>query len=81
MRAPINRASIDMNQPAIQVVNHKWRRQISAARIAWRKLTEEELLASEGKAQNLIALLQEHYALSLDEAAHKVTNFMARRDY
>lgn len=70
-----------MNQPTIPEVNNKWRRQVSAARIAWRQLTEEELLASEGKANNLINLLQERYALSQDEAAHKVTNFMARRDY
>jgi len=70
-----------MNQPSITQVNNKWRRQVSAARIAWRQLTEEDLLASEGKANNLINLLQEHYALSLDEATHKVTNFMARRDY
>ena len=81
MRAPTNRASTDMNQPTTPEVNNKWRRQVSAARIAWRKLTEEELLASEGKANNLIALLQERYALSKEEATHKVTNFMARRDY
>ena len=81
MLTPISRASIDMNQPATPVINLKWRRHISAARIAWRKFTEEELLASEGKENNLIALLQERYALSQGEAAHKVTNFMDRRDY
>lgn len=56
-----------------------WNRQVIAARIAWNRLTEDELLASDGEHEKLVALVQERYEISRDEAARRVRNFMEAR--
>lgn len=57
-------------------VKGQWQQQIGAAKIAWGKLTEDELLKSEGHEQKLVGLVQEHYAISLAEAEKQVKDFI-----
>ena len=58
----------------------KWKLHLRAAKIAWAGLSDDELLASEGRLDLLISLVQERYALSAPEATRRVTNFLSMRD-
>jgi hypothetical protein len=46
--------------------------------VAWEKLTDNELLQTEGHAQKLTGLAQERYAISPDEADKQVKKFFKR---
>lgn len=64
--------------PSMDELKGKWQQQIGAAKIAWGKLTEDELLKSEGHAQNLTGLVQERYAITREEADKQVQRFMEK---
>ena len=64
-----------MNIPSVDEVKGKWKQQIGAAKIAWGKLTEDELLKLEGHEQKLAGLVQERYAVTRDEADKQVKAF------
>ncbi|WP_339799118.1 CsbD family protein [uncultured Marinobacter sp.] len=57
-------------------IKGKWKQQLGGAKIAWGKLTDDELLESEGHAQKLAGLIQERYAVSREEAEKQVREFM-----
>jgi uncharacterized protein YjbJ (UPF0337 family) len=61
-------------------VQAKWKQQVGSAKIAWGKLTEDELLKSEGHAQRLAGLVQERYAVTRDEADKQVKSFLEKYD-
>lgn len=67
-----------MNVPSVDEVKGKWKQQVGAAKIAWGKLTEDELLRLEGHEQKLAGLVQERYAVSRDEADRQVKSFFAK---
>lgn len=52
-----------------------WKGQVGAARVAWGRLTEEELLKTDGDHQKLAGLVQDRYAVSRDEADRQVKSF------
>jgi len=52
-----------------------WKQQAGSAKIIWGKLTEDELLKSEGHAQKIAGLVQERYAVTRDEAEKQVKDF------
>jgi uncharacterized protein YjbJ (UPF0337 family) len=54
----------------------RWREQVGAAKLAWGRLTEEELLKVEGHAGKLTDLLQQRYAVNRDVAARQVQSFL-----
>lgn len=56
----------------------KWKQQMGAAKIAWGKLTDDELLRLEGHEQKLAGLVQERYAVTGDEADRQVREFFVR---
>lgn len=64
-----------MNIPSVDELKGKWQQQVGAAKIAWGKLTEDELLKSEGHDQKLAGLIQERYAITRDEAEKQVKEF------
>ena len=64
--------------PATDQLFGKWRQQIGAARIAWDKLTEDELLKSEGREQKLAGLVQQRYAVTRDEADRQIKSFFQK---
>ena len=67
-----------MSLPSVDEVKGKWKQQMGAAKIAWGKLTEDELLRLEGHEQKLAGLVQERYAISRDEADKQVKSFFAK---
>ena len=64
-----------MSMPSSDELKGKWKQQVGAAKLAWGKLTEDELLKSEGHAQKLAGLVQERYAITHDEAEQQVKSF------
>ncbi len=64
--------------PSTDSLKGKWKQQVGAAKIAWGKLTEDELLKSEGHEQKLAGLVQERYAITRDEAEKQVKNFVQK---
>lgn len=67
-----------MNIPGSDQIKGVWKQQIGAAKIAWGKLTEDELLRLEGHEQKLAGLVQERYAITRDEADAQVKSFFAK---
>jgi uncharacterized protein YjbJ (UPF0337 family) len=65
-----------MNIPSVDELKGKWQQQVGTAKIAWGKLTEDELLKSEGHDQKLAGLIQERYAITRDEAEKQVKEFL-----
>jgi len=64
-----------MNLPSVDEMKGQWKQHIGAAKIAWGKLTEDELLKLEGHEQKLAGLVQERYAVTRDEADKQVKAF------
>lgn len=64
--------------PSVDEIQGKWKQQVGAAKIAWGKLTEDELLRLEGHEQKLSGLVQERYAITRDEADKQVKNFFEK---
>ena len=55
-----------------------WKQQVGSAKVTWGKLTNDELLQSEGHADKLAGLVQERYAISLEEANNQVKQFIEK---
>lgn len=68
-----------MSMPSVDELKGKWKQQVGAAKIAWGKLTDDELLQVEGQSQKLTGLVQERYALSRDEAEKQVNTFFQKQ--
>ena len=64
--------------PSVDEIKGKWKQQIGAAKIAWGKLTEDELLKLEGQSQKLIGLVQVRYAITRDAAEKQVNAFFEK---
>jgi uncharacterized protein YjbJ (UPF0337 family) len=64
-----------MSIPSADEIKGKWKQHVGDAKIAWGKLTEDEILKSEGRAQKLTGLIQERYAITRDEADKQVKKF------
>lgn len=67
-----------MSLPSVDEVKGIWKQQVGAAKIAWGKLTEDELLKLEGHQQKLTGLVQERYAITRDEAEKQVNSFFEK---
>ncbi|MBX9755987.1 MAG: CsbD family protein [Pseudomonadaceae bacterium] len=65
-----------MSLPSADELKGKWKQQVGAAKIAWGKLTEDELLESQGHIEKLAGLVQERYAVTRDEADKQVKSFL-----
>ena len=70
-----SRVSVKSGQVHSDEIKGKWKQQMGAAKIAWGKLTDDELLQAEGHQQKLTGLVQERYAITRDEAEQQVTKF------
>lgn len=67
--------SLPQSLPSADALAGKWKQQVGAAKIAWGKLTEDELLKLEGHQDKLAGLVQERYAITRDEAEKQVRDF------
>jgi uncharacterized protein YjbJ (UPF0337 family) len=66
---------------SVDEIKGRWKQQIGAAKIAWGKLTEDELLKAEGHEQKLAGLIQERYAITRDEAERQVRGFFEKHKF
>lgn len=64
--------------PSMDQIKGDWKQKVGAAKIAWGKLTEDEILKSEGHAQRLAGIVQERYAITRDEAEKQVKSFFEK---
>lgn len=64
-----------MSMPSVEQVKGVWKQQVGAAKAAWGKLTDDELLKLEGHEQKLTGLIQERYAITRDAAEKQVKDF------
>lgn len=64
--------------PSSGELKGRWKQHVGAAKIAWGKLTEDELLKAEGHEQKLAGLIQERYAISREEAEKQVKTFLEK---
>ncbi len=83
-------AGINVVTPALQDVDDKdhslrvqklsgqWKQHVGSAKIAWGKLTQDQLLQTEGQYQKLVGLVQEKYAVSRINADKQVRTFMEK---
>ncbi len=69
-----------MGIPNSDQVKGEWKQQIGAAKVAWGKLTDDELLKSEGHAEKLAGLVQERYGIVRGEAEAQVQKFLDKKD-
>jgi uncharacterized protein YjbJ (UPF0337 family) len=65
-----------MSLPSADELKGKWKQQVGAAKLAWGKLTEDELLQAEGRQDKLAGLIQERYAIAREEAEKQVKEFL-----
>ena len=64
--------------PSVDEMKGKWKQHVGAAKLAWGKLTEDELLKFEGRQDKLAGAIQERYAITRDEADRQVKDFFAK---
>jgi len=64
--------------PSVDELKGKWKEKVGEAKMAWGKLTENELLESEGKVEKLVGLIQTRYAIKREEAKKQVERFFQR---
>ena len=64
--------------PSAADLKGRWKQRIGAAKMAWGKLTEAELLQIEGHEQKLSGLIQQRYAITRAEAVKQVKAFFSR---
>ncbi|MEH8022007.1 hypothetical protein [Rheinheimera metallidurans] len=54
----------------------KWPQQVKAAKTQWGKLSEAEILGSDGNPSQLSGLVQKHYHIASDAADKQVKTFL-----
>lgn len=70
--------STDKSDHSMDALAGKWKQQVGNAKILWGKLTDDELLKTEGRIQHLTGLVQERYAVTRDAAEKQVNEFFAQ---
>jgi uncharacterized protein YjbJ (UPF0337 family) len=61
--------------PSRDELKARWKSKIGIARTLWSKLSEKELLESEGHKLPLVCLIQERHGITRDEANKQVNRF------
>jgi hypothetical protein len=55
-----------------------WRDRVPAARIAWCRLSLDDLIQSKGEVDRLVNLIEEHYGVMRQDAMYQVSSFFRR---
>jgi uncharacterized protein YjbJ (UPF0337 family) len=61
--------------PDLDQLQGLWKQQVGAAKVAWGKLTDDELLTVDGHHEKLVGLIQERYELTRAQAALQAQQF------
>lgn len=64
------------SKPMSDVFTGKWDQYVGQAKVTWGKLTDDEILKSEGSCQRLAGLVEQRYAVSRDIADSQVKKFI-----
>lgn len=64
--------------PSVDEIKGTWKQHVGAAKIAWGKLTDDELLKLEGHQDRLAGAVPECYAITRDEADRQVKDFFEK---
>jgi len=70
-----------MSSPQTDQIKGKWKQSVGSAKVAWGKLTDDEILQSEGHLDKLAGLVQERYAISREQAAKEVKEFLDKNGH
>lgn len=62
----------------VDEIQGSWNQVIGKVREQWGRLTEDELMRSEGRIEYLSGILQEKYGKSKDEAAKELEYFFEK---
>jgi uncharacterized protein YjbJ (UPF0337 family) len=76
---PMNKQQ-QQSMPSVDELKGKWKQHMGAAKMRWGKLTDDELLTSEGHRQKIAGLVQQRYAVTRDEADKQVKHFFEKLD-
>jgi uncharacterized protein YjbJ (UPF0337 family) len=58
------------------VIKAKWQQQVGAAKKLWSKLTDDEIMQSNGDPEKLVGLVKVRYAINGMEADKQVKKFL-----
>jgi uncharacterized protein YjbJ (UPF0337 family) len=61
---------------SVAEIKAKWQQNVGSAKVLWGKLTDNEILQTEGHANKLSGLIKERYAISQQEADTQVKKFL-----
>jgi hypothetical protein len=56
-----------------------WKAHVSAAHVTWDKISEEELIKTQGERDTLALLVEKRYSINRSEADKQVKSFFDRR--
>lgn len=59
----------------------KWKQTVGAAKVNWGKLTDDELLETQGHADKLAGKVQERYGITRELAKEQVDDFLAKNKH
>ncbi len=62
--------------PMKDSLSGEWDQYVGQAKVTWGKLTDDEILKSEGNSQKLAGLVEQRYAISRDIADGQVKKFL-----
>lgn len=77
----LSEASNDEKSSAMDKASAKWKQRIGDAKIAWGKLTDDQLMRTEGQHQKLVGLVQEKYNITRQEAHKQVLDFTEKNRF
>lgn len=63
-----------------ETLKGRWQQMTGEVKAQWGKLTDDEILQTEGDMERLQGKIQEKYGYSKDEAKREVNNFLNRYD-
>lgn len=70
------RSQPQQSMPMSDALTGKWDQYVGQAKVTWGKLTDDEILKSEGNRQKLAGLVEQRYAISRDIADGQVKKFL-----
>lgn len=65
-----------LHLPSTGELKGKWKTYVGEAKVVWGKLTDNELLQTEGHLQKLAGLVQQRYAITMEAAERQVRDFL-----
>lgn len=65
--------------PSADEIKGKWTTYLGEAKVLWGKLTDDELLQTEGQWQKLAGLVQQRYTTTREAAEKQVRDFLNKQ--